>query len=113
MSALSGAVSWALHRGLAVRQLHGGTRGHFVPVFLTQREDLTLAPDHVVPVLYQSRRVIVRTLLDSHVAYPPARALVERWEQLPTWLIDSWDSNAEAASGARLAGAETSEDGGL
>ncbi len=109
VSALCGAVSWALHRRLAVRQLHAGTRGYFVPVYLSQREDLTLAPDHVAPIVCQSRRVIVRELLGSHVAYPPARAIVERWEQLPTWLIESWDSAMEAASGAKSTTTDASE----
>jgi hypothetical protein len=36
--------------------------------------------------------MVVRTLLDPHVAYSPARAVVERWEQLPAWLLDAWDA---------------------
>jgi hypothetical protein len=37
----------------------------------------------------------VRTLLEPHVAYSPARAVVERWEQLPAWLLDAWDTATE------------------
>ena len=92
LNALSGAIQWSLHRGLAVRQIHGGGRGYFVPLFLTSRDDLTLAPDLVAPLLVQESRLVVRTFLDPHVAYSPARAVVERWEQLPPWLLDSWDS---------------------
>ena len=90
-SALSGAVHWSIHRDLSVRQIHGGGRGYFVPLFLTSRDDLSAAPDLVAPLLVQSGRVVVRTLLDAHVAYSPARAVVERWEQLPPWLLDAWD----------------------
>ncbi len=93
--ALTGAIHWALFRGLAVRQIHGGGRGYFVPVFLRSREDLSVAPDVVVPLHVQGERLIVRTLLDPYVAYSPARALVERWEQLPAWLLDAWDAATE------------------
>ncbi|MEW6072653.1 MAG: hypothetical protein AB1726_08700 [Planctomycetota bacterium] len=92
LCALAGAIQWSLHRGLAVRQIHGGGRGYFVPLFLTNREDLTLAPDLVAPLLVQSKRLVVRTFLEPHVAYSPARAVVERWEQLPAWLLEAWDS---------------------
>ena len=94
-SAVAGAIHWALHRGLAVRQIHGGGRGYFVPVFLSSREDLTAAPDLVAPLMVQKGRVVVRTLLEPHVAYSPARAVVERWEQLPAWLLDAWDAATE------------------
>lgn len=95
LAALAGAVSWSLHRGLAVRQIHGGGRGYFVPVYLKSREDVTVAPDLVAPVLIQSERLVVRTLLEPHVAYSPARCVVERWEQLPAWLIDCWSNATE------------------
>ena len=95
LAALAGAVSWSLHRGLAVRQIHGGGRGWFAPVWLQSREDVTLAPDLVAPLVVQEGRTIVRTLLDAHVAYSPARAVVERWEQLPAWLVDAWSEATE------------------
>jgi hypothetical protein len=91
-SAIVGAIVWSIQRGLAVRQLHGGGRGYFVPVYLSSRDDLTLAPDLVAPILIQEERLVVRTLLDPSVAYSPARAVVERWEQLPAWLLDAWDN---------------------
>ena len=108
--ALSGAVQWSLHRGLAVRQVHGGGRGYFVPVYLASREDLTMAPDLVAPLLVQGRRLVVRTLLDSHVAYSPARAVVERWEELPPWLLEAWD-NATEVPRDHAAAAEPEADG--
>ncbi len=98
-SAIAGAVHWSLHRNLAVRQIHGGGRGFFVPVYLTSRDDLTVAPELVAPIQVQSNRLVVRTLLDPHVAYSPARAVVERWEQLQSWLLDAWDQATEGNSG--------------
>ncbi len=98
-SAVAGAVHWSLFRRLGVRQIHGGGRGYFLPVYLTTREDLTVSPELVAPVQVQGERLIVRTLLDPHVAYSPARAVVERWEQLPTWLLDAWDAATEGGAG--------------
>jgi hypothetical protein len=97
-SAIAGAVHWSLHRNLAVRQIHGGGRGFFVPVYLSSRDDLTVAPELVAPIQCQSNRLVVRTLLDPHVAYSPARAVVERWEQLQSWLLDAWDQATEGAT---------------
>lgn len=94
-SAIAGAVHWSLHRSLAQRQIHGGGRGYFVPVYLTNRDDLTVAPELVAPLQVQSNRLIVRTLLEPHVAYSPARAVVERWEQVASWLLDAWDQATE------------------
>jgi hypothetical protein len=91
VSALVGAVHWALKRGLALRQIHSGGRGYFVPVYLSGREDLEAEPDAVAPLTVQSERLLVRTLLEPHVAYSPARVCVERAELLPGWLLESWD----------------------
>lgn len=98
ISALAGAVQWSLHRDLAVRQIHGGGRGYFVPVYLESREDLSVAPDLVAPVVTQGGRLVVRTLLEPHVAYSPARAVVERCEQLPNWLLGAWDAATREVS---------------
>ena len=92
LDAIAGAVSWSLHRGLAARQIHGGGRGYFVPVWFRSRESLEEAPDHVAPLVVQDGgRVVVRTLLEPHVAWPLARCVVERDEQLPGWLLQSWE----------------------
>ncbi|MEM7310823.1 MAG: hypothetical protein AAF682_29400 [Planctomycetota bacterium] len=95
MAALAGAVQWSLYRGLAVRQLHGAGRGFFVPVYLSSREDLTAAPDVVAPIVTQGERLVVRTLLEPHVAYAPARAVVERCELIAPWLLEAWEAAAE------------------
>lgn len=94
-SAIVGAAHWSIHRGLAVPQLHGGSRGFFVPLFLRQREDLSLAPDAAVPIVCVGSRIVVRAVLEPHVCYPSARALVERFEQLPPWLVDAWEAHHE------------------
>jgi hypothetical protein len=96
---LVGAMHWSLHRGLAVRQLHGGGRGYFVPLYLTQRADLSLPPDFVAPVFTQGRRVVVRTLLEPQAAYAPARVAVDRWETLPNWLVEAWEDAVAAREG--------------
>ena len=91
IAAVAGAVHFALHRGLAVRQIHGGGRGWLVPLHLRDRSDLAAAPDRVAAVVGQEGRVLVRALLDPPVAYPAARAVVERREQLPAWVVAAWD----------------------
>ena len=96
MAALSGALDWSMRRGLGIRQIHGGGRGWFVPVHLRSRQNLTAAPDLVAPVLVQGERLAVRAFLEPHVAYSPARAVVERWEQLPPWMLDAWESASNA-----------------
>lgn len=102
MAAVSGAISWALKRGQAARQIHSAGHGWFVPVYLKSREDLLATPDFVAPLLVQERegetRYIVRSVLSAHNAYAPARAVVERCEQLPGWLLSSWEEAAEEAS---------------
>ena len=47
-------------------------------------------------MVVQKNRLIVRTLLDPHVAYSPARSVVERWEQLPAWVVDAWEAATES-----------------
>jgi len=86
-AAVAGAVEWSVRRGLAVRQFRGESRGYFVPVHLTSRE---AAPDLVAPVQVQAERLVVRALIDPRGAYPTARAVVERRDQLPAWMLDAW-----------------------
>ena len=95
IAAVTGAAHWALHRGLAVRQIHSGGRGYFLPIYLRDRDDLTMAPDLAVPVVPQGDRLIVRTVLEPHAVYAPARCVVERGDQLPAWLLESWDASRE------------------
>lgn len=83
-AAVAGAVEWSLRRGLAVRQFRGECRGYFVPVHLTSRD---AAPDLVAPVQVQADRLVVRALLEPRVAFPSARVVVERREDLPAWML--------------------------
>lgn len=106
-AALSGAISWALRRDLAVRQIFGGGRGYLVPVFLGTRDDLNEPPDLVAHLVLQRERIVARNLFEPHVAYSSARACVERWEQLPTWLVASWE---EAVEGGDASNPRTAED---
>jgi hypothetical protein len=82
-AAITGAVEWSIRRGLAARQLHHRLRGYFVPVHLADRAG---APELVAAVQVQSDRLMVRTLLEPRLAYPQARPLFERREQMPSWL---------------------------
>ena len=95
-AALAGAISWSIHRSLATPQIHSGGRGYFVPVHLTSREDLHSAPDFVAPLVMQEGRAVVRSVLSPQNAYAPARAVVQRCEELPPWLLNTWvDATAE------------------
>lgn len=94
-AAIAGAISWAIHRGLATPQIHSGGRGYFVPVYLASREDLHAEPDFVAPVVVQSDRGIVRAVLSPQNAYAPARAVVQRCEELPPWLLGAWESDEQ------------------
>ncbi|MFT6714681.1 MAG: hypothetical protein ACJAVJ_001970, partial [Planctomycetota bacterium] len=91
-AAIAGAISWAIHRGLATPQIHSGGRGYFVPVYLKSRDDLHDEPDFVAPIVVQSDRGIVRAVLSPQNAYAPARAVVQRCEELPPWLLGAWES---------------------
>lgn len=104
MSAVAGAIGWSLRRGLAARQLYRTDRGWFVPVYLSSREDLLATPDFVAPLVAQANgsgtRYIVRSLISANGAYAPARAMVERCEQLPGWLLGAWEEIAEDSAEA-------------
>ena len=66
-----------------------------MPIFLTSRDDLTATPDAVVPLVPQGDRYVVRTVLEPASVYAPARCVVERGDQLPAWLLESWDASRE------------------
>ncbi len=91
-SVITGAVEWSLRRGRAVRQLRGESRGYFVPVHLTARGG---APELVAPLQVQADRLVVRALIEPKAAYATARAVVERREELPAWLLDAWAMGSE------------------
>lgn len=96
---LAGCISWSLWRGLAVKQIFGGGRGFLAPVHLTTRDDLTEPPSLVAHLVVQRDRIIARNLFEPYVSYPSARACVERWEQLPTWIVAAWEEAVEGGAG--------------
>jgi hypothetical protein len=97
-AALTGALHWSLHRGLALRQIHSGGQGYFVPLWLQNRDDLEAVPDCVAPLAAAGPRWIARALLEPANAYAPARATVERADQLPAWLLEAWDRSCSSAA---------------
>ena len=90
LCALAGSIQWSMFRGLQVRQLYFGVRCYFVPMYLANREDITRPPDLVAPVQLQQDKLLVRTALIPDQAYARARVTVGRQDQLPSWLIASW-----------------------
>ena len=94
MCAVAGAIEWSIHRNLAIRQIYFGELNYFVPVYLTSREDVTATPDLVAPVQVQPGYLVARTLLEPHMAYPRARVVATRADQLPSWLIRAWHDRA-------------------
>jgi hypothetical protein len=100
--AIAGAIQWAIHRGLQVKQLHRQYRQYFVPVYLQSRENLGTAPDLVAPIEVGADRLIVRTLLLPHMAYSLARSVVERVDRLPPWILAAWHGRPQDADAAAL-----------
>jgi hypothetical protein len=92
MAAVAGAVTWSTWRGLAVQVRRREDRGYFVPVHFTARDG---APDFAAVIQVQAERVVVRALIAPRAAYPPARAVVARAEDLPAWLRDAWGSREQ------------------
>ncbi|HAM50982.1 MAG TPA: hypothetical protein DCP92_09955, partial [Nitrospiraceae bacterium] len=95
MCAISGAVQWSLHRNLHIRQLYLGTPNFFVPLYLQNRENITSSPDLVAPIQVQKNHLIVRTVLEPYMAYPWARIVATRHDQLPSWLLSAWNTQGE------------------
>ena len=88
-AAIAGAVRWSMHRELAVRTLRGDNRGYALPVHLRDRDG---GPDLVAATEVQDERLLVRALMRPRAAYPAARAVVQRRDELPLWLRDAWDT---------------------
>jgi hypothetical protein len=93
-AAVAGAVQWSVRRGLAVRQLRHEKPGYLVPIHLSDRD---AAPELVAALELQGQRILVRALMAPKAAYLPARAVVERREDLALWLRDAWSSATRAA----------------
>lgn len=95
MCAVAGAIQWALNRELQVPYWYHGRMNYVVPLYLTSRENVALAPDLVAPVEISEQLLLVRTVLLPHMPYANARIAARRHDRLPPWMLDCW--NREAA----------------
>lgn len=99
MCAVSGAIQWSLNRGLQLGYWYFGKMNYLVPLYLKSREDITLAPDLIAPVQVNLDSLLVRTVLEPAMPFANARVSVRRHDQLPHWLLDSWNVySAKAAA---------------
>lgn len=96
--AVSGAIQWAIFRGLQLPYWYYGQMNYLVPLYLQSRENITLAPDLIAPIQVTPDSLIVRTVLLPQMPYANARVAVRRHDQLPHWLIDAWNENAARAT---------------
>jgi len=93
-AAIVGACHWAMHRGLPASHMFAGIKSYFIPLYFESRADLCSPPDLVCSVVVQSNRLLIRSVLDPEIAYPHARAVALRCDQLPGWLQESWAASA-------------------
>jgi hypothetical protein len=93
--AVAGAIQWSINRGLQLPYWYFGRMHYLVPLYLQSRENITTTPDLVAPIEVQDASLLVRTVLLPHMPYPNARVAVRRHDQLPPWLLDCWNTEAE------------------
>lgn len=99
MCAIAGAVQWSINRGLHVSYWYWGRMNYLVPLYLSNREDITRAPDVVATVQVTPTSLLVRTVLSPHMTYAKARVAAKRHDQLPSWLLSAWLEHAAHTSG--------------
>jgi hypothetical protein len=100
--AVAGAIQWSLKRGLQIPYVYYGRVNYVVPLYLTSRENITLAPDLVAPVEVHQETLMVRTVLEPHMPYANARVAVKRHDQLPPWLLDCWNKESKKMDAATI-----------
>jgi hypothetical protein len=71
---------------------------YVVPLYLSSREDITLAPDLIAPIQVNPESLLVRTVLKPVMPFGNARVAVQRHDQLPHWLLQAWREHADAAT---------------
>lgn len=98
MCAIAGAIQWSINRGLQIPYWYFGRMDYLVPLYLQSRENITLGPDLIAPVQVNAESLLVRTVLLPHMPYPNARVAVQRNDQLPPWLLDSWREHSTGVS---------------
>lgn len=94
MCAVSGAIQWSLNRNLHLPYWYFGQMSYVVPLYLSSREDITLAPDLIAPIQVNPGSLLVRTVLKPVMPFGNARVAVQRHDQLPHWLLQAWKEHA-------------------
>lgn len=102
MCAVGGAIQWSLNRDLQIPYWYFGRMNYVVPLYLTSRENIALAPDLIAPVEVSDESMLVRTVLLPHMPYANARVAVKRHDQLPHWMLDCWHHESEKMAQAEL-----------
>lgn len=111
MCAVSGAIQWALNRGLELPYWYYGRANYLVPLYMQNRENITLAPDLIAPIQVNPDSLIVRTVLLPHMPYANARVSVRRHDELPHWMLDAWNASANELSATQIDDPEPEVDG--
>lgn len=106
MCAVAGAIQWSLNRGLRLSHWYFGKMNYTVPLYLTSREDITMAPDLIAPIQVNSESLLVRTLLPPEGIYANSRVSVTRHDQLPHWLLSAWAVGAAHSKWSPTEGTE-------
>ncbi|MFY0993526.1 DUF3825 domain-containing protein [Pseudomonas juntendi] len=94
MCAISGAIQWSINRELQLPYWYYGSMNYLVPLYLKDRENITAAPDLVAPIQISNGQILVRTVLEPHMPYANARIGVRRHDQLPHWMLNTWNDHA-------------------
>jgi hypothetical protein len=102
MCAVSGAIQWSLNRRLHLPYWYYGRMSYVVPLYLSSREDITLAPDLIAPIQVNPSSLLVRTVLRPVMPFANARVAVQRHDQLPHWLLQAWKEHAATATEAEI-----------
>ncbi|MBS68050.1 MAG: hypothetical protein CMK98_06815 [Pseudomonas sp.] len=95
MCAISGAIQWSLNRELQLPYWYHGKMNYLVPLYLKDRENIANAPDLVAPIQVMEEMLLVRTVLEPHMPYANSRVSVKRHDQLPPWMIHTWNVHAD------------------
>jgi hypothetical protein len=99
MCAVAGAIQWSLNRGLELPYWYFGKMNYLVPLYLQDRENITVSPDLIAPVQVSTQSLLVRTVLLPHMPYANARVAVTRHDKLPPWLLSSWNDFSQGMTG--------------
>ncbi|GBQ43489.1 hypothetical protein CFR77_15275 [Komagataeibacter sucrofermentans] len=102
MCAVSGAIQWSLNRRLELPYWYYGRMSYVVPLYLSSREDITLAPDLIAPIQVNPQSLLVRTILNPVMPFANARVAVQRHDQLPHWLLQAWKEHAAIATESEI-----------